>query len=61
MLYDTPYVISMFTFIVTQSNLVGGRNQVVTAQCARLTAVDTEVCGGMIHTTEKPLKVSIKR
>ena len=40
---------------------VNGGNQIITAQCARLTAVDTEVCGGMIHTIEKPLKPLIKR
>jgi len=39
---------------------IGGRSQIVTAQCARLTSVDTEVCGGMIHTIEKPLMPSIK-
>jgi len=37
-----------------------GGNQIITAQCARLTAVDTEVCGGMIHTIEKPLQPLIK-
>merc|ERR1712226_357117 len=39
---------------------IGGRSQIVTAQCARLTSVDIEVCGGMIHTIEKPLMPSIK-
>jgi uncharacterized surface protein with fasciclin (FAS1) repeats len=39
---------------------IGGRNQIITAQCARLTAADTEVCGGMIHTVEKSLKPSLK-
>merc|ERR1712226_441307 len=39
---------------------VNGGNQIITAQCARLTAVDTEVCGGMIHSIEKPLKPLIK-
>ena len=41
--------------------LLGDRGQIVTAQCARLTSLDTEVCGGMIHTVEKPLKPSTKK
>jgi len=40
--------------------LSGDRGQIVTAQCSRLTSLDTEVCGGMIHTIEKPLKPSTK-
>merc|ERR1712226_1138314 len=39
---------------------IGGRGKIVTAQCARLISLDTEVCGGTIHTVEKPLKPSIK-